>query len=52
MNIGDGILDANAYPCSDAFLAFTGVTQKPAALKKAMLIFDDFHDLVEVLRNT
>ena len=25
VNIGDGILDANAYPSSDAFIGYTGV---------------------------
>lgn len=51
INIGDGILDANAVPFSDAFFAYTGVTRKSAALAKAMLVFDDFSDLTEVLKN-
>ena len=51
VNIGDGILDANAYPSTDAFLAYTGVTQKPAAMKKAMLLFDNFNDLLEAMKN-
>lgn len=52
VNIGDGILDANAYPATDAFIGFTGVTHKEHALKKAMLITDSFADLLEIVRNT
>ena len=52
VNIGDGILDANAYPSTDAFIGFTGVTHKEHALKKAMLITDSFADLLEIVRNT
>lgn len=52
VNIGDGILDANAYPNTDAFIGFTGVTYKPRAMEKAMLIVDSFSDLTEMVRNS
>ena len=52
VNIGDGILDANAYPNTDAFIGCTGVTYKPRAMEKAMLIVDSFSDLTEMVRNS
>ena len=49
MNIGDGILDANAYPSSDAFIGYIGVTHKKKAMEKAMLYVDSFDSLIQIL---
>ena len=49
MNIGDGLLDANAYPSSDAFIGYVGVTQKKKAMEKAMLYVDSFDSLIHIL---
>lgn len=49
MNIGDGLLDANAYPSSDAFIGYVGVVQKKKAMEKAMLFVDSFDSLIHIL---
>ena len=49
MNIGDGLLDANAYPASDAFIGYVGVVQKKKALEKAMLYVDSYDSLIQIL---
>ena len=49
MNIGDGLLDANAYPASDAFIGYVGVVQKKTALEKAMLYVDSYDSLIQIL---
>ena len=51
VNIGDGILDANAFPPSDAFIGYTGVVFKEKAMSKALWIVDDFADLIEAIQN-
>lgn len=52
VNIGDGILDAMAYPYSDAFIGYTGVTTKPRAMEQAMLIVDNFSELTRVISSS
>ena len=52
VNIGDGILDANAYTSSDAFIGYTGVTRKMKALEKAMMYVSSYQDLLEILTNS
>ena len=49
VNIGDGLLDANAYPASDAFIGYIGVVQKKKALEKAMLYVDSYDSLIQIL---
>lgn len=49
VNIGDGILDAMAYPYSDAFIGYTGVTTKQRAMEQAMLIVDNFSELTQAI---
>lgn len=49
VNIGDGLLDANAYPSSDAFIGYVGVVQKKKAMEKAMLFVDSFDSLIHIL---
>ena len=52
VNIGDGILDANAYPSSDAFIGYTGVTHKVKALEKAMMYVSSYQDLLKILTDS
>lgn len=52
VNIGDGLVDANASPATDAFIGFCGVTHKEKALKEAMMVVDNFKDLYEIVYNS
>ena len=52
VNIGDGILDANAYPSSDAFIGYTGVTHNVKALEKAMMYVSSYQDLLKILTDS
>ena len=51
VNIGDGLVDANAYPSTDAYIGYCGVTHKEKALREAMMVVDSFEDLCEIVRN-